>query len=1038
MFTAVARRKTRAQGIPSLKNRLLTGLATLSAAAILVASTAATAANAEFARSRSLQPRSGVHQARPVEKKVTVVVEMAGDSVAAVRAQAPDNSISSQQRDAIRASSDRQAASIEPEITARGGRVLARFHNAINGVKAQIDRSEIEGLRNAPGVVAVRTVRTYKMNNVESVPFIGAPLVWQGSPSFRGEGQKVVVIDTGIDYTHANFGGPGTVDAFNSAKATNTGPADPALFGPGAPKVKGGTDLVGDAYNADGDAITSVPHPDPNPLDCNGHGSHVAGTAVGYGVGADGNTYKGPYTAAAIQPANFIIGPGVAPKADLYSVRVFGCEGTTSVVVDAIEWAIEHDMDVINMSLGSVYGSADDADAVEVDNAARAGIVVITSSGNSGPVPYITGSPGVSDGAVSVASVDSHPSYPYAQITFNNGSVLAINANGAPLPGGALQVVVLPDATQPGGISLGCNEAEYVDAVIAGKLVVTQRGVCARVLRAQLGQKHGAAAVAMINTDDGYPPFEGPIPDVTTIPFFGVPRTDGLNIVAKATTANQFVAQNVANGAFRHASDFSSAGPRPGDGVLKPNVTAPGTSIFSTNVGTGNQGIFISGTSMASPHVAGVAALTRQAHPHWDPKSIRAAIVQTANPKALLDYAPSLEGSGLVQPLGATRTQAVAFAEGPGAGQSVSFGFEEFFSTFHDDRSVTVRNLGNTPISFRVASTRTGGVAHTLNLSKSTVTVGPHQDARLNVSLAVAASAVGTVHDDDFNLLFQEIAGYLTFTPVSSSMNNGVTLTLPYYMVARSRSNILPLLTGRLSPNHPDAKVLVANIFGGVTGTADFYAWGLQNKKRQGVSLYDTRAVGAQSFDLDSTHKAVAFAINTFDRFPAANLGAFEVLVDINDDKTPDYDVFAIDNGFWTTGNLDGQMITVVQNLKTGAWVVRFVADAPTDGSSLILIALASDFGVTSANPRFSYTAAISNLGDGTFAEMPGKGTFNAFSPSISNADISTAIDANKVQFVPVSINPGEWAKTPALGLMVVSEDNLSGGEKQGFLIPVK
>ncbi|MEJ1965404.1 MAG: S8 family serine peptidase [Gammaproteobacteria bacterium] len=80
----------------------------------------------------------------------------------------------------------------------------------------------------------------------------------------------------------------------------------------------------------------------------------------------------------------------MAPKADLYAVRVFGCEGSTNVVVDAIDWAIAHDMDVINMSLGSDYGSADDADAVEVDNAARAGVVVISSAGNAGPAPYIT------------------------------------------------------------------------------------------------------------------------------------------------------------------------------------------------------------------------------------------------------------------------------------------------------------------------------------------------------------------------------------------------------------------------------------------------------------------------------------------------------------------------------------------------------------------------------------------------------------------------------------------------------------------------
>ena len=176
--------------------------------------------------------------------------------------------------------------------------------------------------------------------------------------------------------------GPGTTAAFDAAFAADTLPADPALFGPNAPKVKGGIDLVGDDYNANVAGLVCRCPPDPNPLDCNGHGSHVAGSAAGFGVLANGGEYTGSYDQLT-HNNSFLIGPGVAPKADLYAVRVFGCEGSTDVVTEAIEWAIDNDMDVINMSLGSNFGPSDTADALAADDASKAGVVVV-SRGNAG------------------------------------------------------------------------------------------------------------------------------------------------------------------------------------------------------------------------------------------------------------------------------------------------------------------------------------------------------------------------------------------------------------------------------------------------------------------------------------------------------------------------------------------------------------------------------------------------------------------------------------------------------------------------------
>jgi subtilisin family serine protease len=221
-----------------------------------------------------------------------------------------------------------------------------------------------------------------------------------------------------VDYTHADLGGPGTLAAWQAAQATSTQPADPALFGPNAPKIKGGIDLVGDDYNAaSADPARDVRHPDPNPLDCAGHGSHVSGTVAGFGVTGAGETFRGPWDKSV---DGLRIGPGVAPGADLYAVRVFGCQGSTDAVVDAPEWAMRNEMNVVNMSLGSSFGIAQDASAEAAEAAAESGIVVVASAGNSGPAPYITGSPATSTSWLSVAAIDAVPSFGAARLALGH------------------------------------------------------------------------------------------------------------------------------------------------------------------------------------------------------------------------------------------------------------------------------------------------------------------------------------------------------------------------------------------------------------------------------------------------------------------------------------------------------------------------------------------------------------------------------------------------------------------------------------------
>src|SRR5882762_7966025 len=443
---------------------------------------------------------------------VTVVVQLAGDSVAEQQGNA-GRKLDRNEKDRIKGQLKSQQDGLRGSIESLGGTVVAHYQAAYNGIKVRIAHDRVNELAALPGVVAVRPLQLMNPDNVRGIPLIGAPTVWQ-SLGLHGEGVKIAIIDTGIDYTHANFGGPGTAAAYAAAHANETLAADPRFFGPSAPRIKGGKDFVGDSYNPDPrNRLTyqPIPNPDPNPLDCNGHGSHVAGTAAGSGVTSAGTTYTGPYNAATLAaPGNFNVGPGVAPKADLYALRVFGCEGPTDVTVDAIEWAVDNDMDVINMSLGSTFGSKDEPSAVASINAAKAGVIVVASAGNAGPSPYVIGSPSTADGAISVAANDPWPTFPGAPIAVAGLTISAINANGFALSGSStFNIKVIKNSA--GSESLGCHVADFGGPLPPSTIAVVNRGTCARVAKAIYGQQAGAAAVVMVNNATSFPPFEGPI-----------------------------------------------------------------------------------------------------------------------------------------------------------------------------------------------------------------------------------------------------------------------------------------------------------------------------------------------------------------------------------------------------------------------------------------------------------------------------------------------------------------------------------------------
>ncbi len=979
---------------------------------------------------------------------VTVMVVLSGETVAAAQKQL-GRKLSRAERDSIISARLAEQKAAQPAIERVGGTVLARLQSAIDGIKVQIPRNRVALLRSLPGVLDVKAVGTYERLNTNEVNLVGAPQAWQSAAgAFQGQGIKIAIVDTGIDYTHADFGGPGTVAAYNAAKATDSAPPDPALVGPAAPKVKGGTDLVGDAYTG-----SNTPVPDSNPLDCAfnagtvGHGSHVAGTAAGMGVLSNGQTYSGPYNAAAYSQNTFSIGPGVAPKADLYSVRVFGCSGNTNVVTEAIDWAVANGMDVISMSLGSDFGNAGNGDSgslaegTAVANAVAAGILVVAASGNSGPTPYITSAPAVFEGAISVAATDALAGIPTANLALTGGANLSvIDANGAAFTDGTsypVRVLRNPDGT----VSLGCNPNEYDPAVtgvsLAGKVVVSLRGTCSRTFRAGAAQHFGAAAAAMINSSAGLPPYEGPIPggasdpnsgniyEPVTIPFFGVAQADGAALTgptggpapASATATSTGITPNAG---FEKIASFSSAGPRIGDSVLRPGITAPGTSVVSVASGTGNGFQILSGTSMATPAVAGVAALAKQAHPGWSQADLRAAIVQTSSPALMKDLLQRNEGAGLAQAQAATATQAIVRTPD----ESVSFGFADLLNDFRATQTVTVHNDSPKAVQFNITTTRSSGPAGASVTVPPSVIVSAHADATFPVQLDVPAAGVGG------GTGFQDIGGYVQLAPTNSRLNGNVKLSVPYYLVAHSRSNLAVSQSG--------TTMNFTNAGGALAGTPTFYTLGQYQPTPQGIVQADVRAAGVR---LSGSN--VIFGLNTHNR-TSTTLARQEIDICIDTSGgtgfTPNKVVIGINGSVLSTSLPISSYATAVFptdancNINGGGSLL-FTVTQPTDNSTLqipVPRAGTAGLGLTTTNPRFKYVVHYFGT-DGFGAQLPGVASFNAFTPAVTFGAAPT-VPPNGSGTATYTVNSGELANTPALGVMVVAPDNISG-EAQAALL---
>jgi len=554
--------------------------------------------------------------------------------------------------------------------TVKGARKVQDYNYATAGFAAQLSHQQATKLAGSPDVLFVAPDSVLIADDYETPTFLGLTGpngVWNqlGGTKKAGDGVIIGDVDSGIMPENPAFGAllPSKTDKQIAKRWHGS-----CIAGTDGPPVTCNNKLIGAKWFGPG-TVVPVPGEFHSPRDYDGHGSHTASTAAGdYGVQmiVDGRDF-GKFS-------------GVAPAARIAMYKALWhksdgtASGNNSDINKAIDEAVGDGVDVINFSISGQLSTVDDPTALAFYRAAKAGIFVSASAGNSGPTASTVAHnyPWVTTVAAGTDDVAHH-----VTLTLGNGSSYVGVGQGVAVPSSPIALATA--AALPGANATSAQlcfsktwdpahpEGFLDPAKVAGKIVVCDRGVNDRTDKTKAVKEAGGVGMVLVN-----PSPNSINADLHVVPTVHLNNTDGA-AVKTYVSANPSATASLSASKDEHAvgptvAAFSSRGPglAAGGDLLKPDVMAPGVDVLAAVAPVNHLGRNFdveSGTSMSAPHISGVAALLIQKHPKWSPMEVKSAIMTSAdtidnsgNPirtDAGALATPFDEGAGHVDPAGA-------------------------------------------------------------------------------------------------------------------------------------------------------------------------------------------------------------------------------------------------------------------------------------------------------------------------------------------------------------------------------------------------